>query len=62
MRIDDLIAEAQREAMIRARVYPKWYRAGKLSRTDMDHRIACMDEIVHILRLIADRHMKDPRQ
>lgn len=47
--LDQLIIEAEREATLRRRVYPRWVAAGNLKQTTADARIAMMDNIARIL-------------
>lgn len=40
------LEELQRELKMRERVYPKWVAAGRLKKTDMEHRLNCFRAIV----------------
>jgi hypothetical protein len=44
--IRELIEEAQRELMLRRRLYPKWVRAGRLKQSDASRRLELMEAIV----------------
>lgn len=40
------LEELQRELKMREKVYPKWVTAGRLKKTEMDHRLNCFRAII----------------
>lgn len=40
------LAELKRELQMRQRVYPRWVREGRLSKDQMDFRVACLIEVI----------------
>jgi hypothetical protein len=40
------LAELKRELQMRQKVYPRWVREGRLSKDQMDFRVACLIEVI----------------
>jgi hypothetical protein len=54
--LDEQIREAQRELMMRRKVYPRQVKAGKLSSPEASHQIQVMQAIVQtLMRLDAEQ-------
>lgn len=51
----DAIAEIERELATRRGVYPKWVKLGKISREVAEHRVACLEVALRVLRKDAER-------
>ena len=44
--VRELIEEAQRELMLRRRLYPRWVRAGRIKQSDATRRLELIEAIV----------------
>lgn len=40
------LEELRRELKMRQRVYPKWIREGRMTAEQMEHRVACLIEVI----------------
>ena len=47
------IAELERELRLRRSCYPKWVESKRLSQTNADHQIACLEGAIENLRELA---------
>lgn len=52
MKKSELLAELKREQAMRARVYPRWVRVGKLRIEDMNYRNKCLEQLIDLLEKI----------
>lgn len=50
MTIGSLVRCAEREERLRREYYPRRVETGKMTQEQMDHEVACMGQIVSILR------------
>lgn len=44
------LEELERELKMRQRVYPKWVRDGRMTAEQMNHRVACLIEVISDFR------------
>ena len=44
------LEELERELKLRQRVYPKWVRSGQMTADQMNHRVACLIEVIEDFR------------
>ena len=54
MRVQDMVAEIDREVALRRRVYPGWIKGGKITQETADRRIAVLEATSAYLRLSVD--------
>lgn len=50
--ITEQILEVERELDTRKRVYPKWVNDGRITQTEADCRVACLQAVLETLRLV----------
>jgi hypothetical protein len=48
-----MLEAAEREAKMRASVYPRWIASGKMTEAKADHEVRCMIAIVGVLKALA---------
>ena len=53
------LEELERELKMRQRVYPKWVRDGRMTADQMNHRVACLIEVIADFRA---RHQPENTQ
>jgi GH15 family glucan-1,4-alpha-glucosidase len=53
--LTDQIASARRELSMRRRVYPSWIERKRMTQTQADHEIACMEAIIATLEAASDQ-------
>ena len=53
------LEELERELKMRQRVYPRWVRNGQMTAEQMNHRVACLIEVIDDFRA---RHQPGSQQ
>lgn len=56
--LNDLTNCAERELVLRRRVYPSWINRQKLTAKKADHELHCMEAIVELLKLLELREFE----